>query len=352
MSVANAACSPCTSGPPPSSFVPPPPPPGPSLTDNNAQLSSNQALFDLGSNFLRRLGNQATWGTTAALGNNPGGGGASESAAPAQTFRSWAEFYGMSARTDAQGSFTGDRRSTYGGVAGIGATVFSGFNIGAWVDQSDTKIDMPLAPASAKLGLTQLGFNASYTLGSWTLAGAMVHGWGNINAQRGTLTGLALSSYQGRIDGALGELSYYWALGQGRIVPKLGVEYVRAESDPYTEAGGFDPVSAARATAERTRVLIGAEVGHYWVLDSHVLDMSAYGKFVDNVTQNISPVSVSANGQTVAVQGIRESVNGADAGAGISYGLTNALRVYANYDGKFRSNLVSHQGTIGLEVKW
>ena len=352
MSVANAACSPCTSGPPPSSFVPPPPPPGPSLTDNNAQLSSNQALFDLGSNFLRRLGNQATWGTTAALGNNPGGGGASESAAPAQTFRSWAEFYGMSARTDAQGSFTGDRRSTYGGVAGIGATVFSGFNIGAWVDQSDTKIDMPLAPASAKLGLTQLGFNASYTLGSWTLAGAMVHGWGNINAQRGTLTGLALSSYQGRIDGALGELSYYWALGQGRIVPKLGVEYVRAESDPYTEAGGFDPVSAARATAERTRVLIGAEVGHYWVLDSHVLDMSAYGKFVDNVTQNISPVSVSANGQTVAVQGIRESVNGADAGAGISYGLTNALRVYANYDGKFRSNLVSHQGTIGLEVMW
>jgi outer membrane autotransporter protein len=246
----------------------------------------------------------------------------------------------------------GDRRSTYGGVAGIGATVFSGFNIGAWVDQSDTKIDMPLAPASAKLGLTQLGFNASYTLGSWTLAGAMVHGWGNINAQRGTLTGLALSSYQGRIDGALGELSYYWALGQGRIVPKLGVEYVRAESDPYTEAGGFDPVSAARATAERTRVLIGAEVGHYWVLDSHVLDMSAYGKFVDNVTQNISPVSVSANGQTVAVQGIRESVNGADAGAGISYGLTNALRVYANYDGKFRSNLVSHQGTIeaGSEV--
>lgn len=334
-------------------MVPPTPalPPGPNSTDIETQFASHQALFDLGTNFLRRLGNQSTWGTNAALNRNPGGGGASEDTTP-QTFRSWAEFYGISARTDPQGTFTGDHRRTYGGVAGISATVLPGLNVGMSVDRSETRIDMPEALQSAKLGLTQLGFNASYSLGNWTLAGAVVHGWGDISSQRGTIAGIAMSNYHGELDGLLGELSYYWALGQSRVVPKLAVEYVRARTDGFQETGGFDPVAAAQASGERTRVLLGAEVGHYWIIDSKVLDVSGYGKFVDNVAQNLSPINVSANGQTITVQGIRESTYGADAGAGVSYGLNNALRLYANYDGKFRGNFTSHQGTIGLEVKW
>ncbi|MEW6643153.1 MAG: autotransporter outer membrane beta-barrel domain-containing protein [Pseudomonadota bacterium] len=357
---ADAAClcsgpptAPPTPPPSPPSVTPPPPPPppGPNTTDIETQFASHQALFDLGSNFLRRLGDQSTWGTNAALGKNPGGGGASDGAAP-QTFRSWAEVYGISSRTDPQGAFTGDHRRTYGGVAGLGATVLPGFNVGVSVDRSETKIDMPEALQSAKLGLTQLGFNASYTLGNWTMAGAVVHGWGDISAQRGTIGGLARSNYHGELDGLLGELSYYWALGQSRVVPKLAIEYVRAQTDAFVESGGFDPVAAAQATGERTRVLLGAEIGHYWIIDGKVLDISGYGKFVDNVAQHLSPITVSTNGQSITVQGIRESTYGADAGAGLSYGLTGALRVYANYDGKFRQNFISHQGTIGLEVKW
>ncbi len=349
--IALTLCSNVAAGWAQSAGPPPPPAAAPNATDNNAQLGSHQTLLDLGSGFLRRLGSQTTSGYNAAYGSNPNGGGASESATP-PVFRSWAEFYGISSRTDPQGSFTGDRRKTYGGVAGIGATVLPGLNVGMSVDQSETKIDMPLALQSAKLGLTQLGFNASYAVGPWTLAGVVVHGWGNIDSQRDTLAGFALSNYRGRVDGVLGELSYYWGLGQGRIVPKLAVEYVRAATDPFQEFGGFVPVSAAAALGERTRFLAGAEVGHYWIIDRHVLDLSAYGKLVDNVTQNLSPIAVSANGQTITVQGITESRYGADAGAGISYGLTDVLRVYASYDGKFRQNFTSHQGTAGVEVKW
>jgi outer membrane autotransporter protein len=328
-----------------------PPPPGPNQTDINTQFGGQQSLFDLGSNFLRRSGDRASWGYNAAAGQNPGGGGAAASSAP-PTFRSWAEFYGVSAHTDPQGAFTGDRRKTFGGVAGLAANVLPGLAIGVTVDQSDTRIDMPLALQSARLGLTQLGFNASYSIGAWTLAGAVVHGWGRIDSRRDTGAGLALSNYDGRLDGVIGELSYYWGLGQGRIVPKLGAEYVRAQTDSFREAGGFDPVSAASASGERTRLLAGAEFGHYWIIDRHVLDLSGYGKFVDNVVQNLGTIAVSTNGQTVTVQGIVESRTGADAGAGLSFGLSQAARIYANYDGKFRSNFVSHQGTVGLEVKW
>ncbi len=328
-----------------------PPPPGPNLADGNSQAGSQQSLFDLGTTFLDRAGNQATWGTNAASGNNPAGGGASQDATP-QMFRSWGELYGINSRTDAQGSFTGDQRRTYGGVAGVGATVLPGLNLGVSVDQSNSKIDMPLSMQSADLGLTQLGFNASYTRGDWTLAGVVVHGWGSIASQRDTLGGVASSNYRGRLDGALGELSYYWGLGQNRIVPKLGIEYVRAATDSFSETGGLDPVSAAAVSGDRARVLVGTELGHYWVIDGHVLDLSGYGKFVDNFVQNLDPLSVTANGQTIAVQGIVESQYGADAGAGISYGLSQAARLYANYDGKFRQNFVSHLGTLGLEIRW
>jgi hypothetical protein len=56
--------------------------------------------------------------------------------------------------------------------------------------------------------------------------------------------------------------------------------------------------------------------------------------------------------QSITVQGIGESRTGADAGASASLFLGNTARIYLNYDAKLRANLQSHQGTLGLEVKW
>ena len=109
---------------------------------------------------------------------------------------------------------------------------------------------------------------------------------------------------------------------------------------------------ASGATVERSRVLIGAEVGHYWIFDRKILDLSAYGKFVDNFAQNFGSILVSLGPQSIAVQGIGESQLGADAGASASLSLSNTARLYLSYDGKFRSALQSHQGTVGFELKW
>ncbi len=341
-------------------FVPPPPPTPPTppvvlfpnTTDTNSRFAATASLTDLGSNFLRRLGNHATWGTNAAIGSNPGGGGASQAGTSAFPVRLWGEAYGLSSRTGPQGTFVGDKRETIGGVAGFAATLAPDFNLGVWVDQSHTRIDVPLAAQSAVLDLTQVGVNASYSIGPWTIAAAGVHGFGNIASRRQTSLGLTGSGYNGRVDAALGELSYYWSIGQARVVPKTSIEYIRATTDSFAEYGGLNPVSAGPATAERTRFLVGAEVGHYWIVDRRVIDLSAYGKFVDNVAQNVSTVQVSLGNNSIAIQGIRESRYGADAGASASFGLTDALRLYLNYDGKFRDGFHSHQGLLGLEVKW
>jgi outer membrane autotransporter protein len=203
---------------------------------------------------------------------------------------------------------------------------------------------------SATLDLTQIGFTASIDKGPWTWAVAAVHGIGNIGSNRDTGLGLASASYDARLDGALTELSYYWSLEQSRIVPKLGLEYVRAATGALREVGGLDPLIASGATLERSRLLAGAEIGHYWIVDRKVLDLSTYGKFVDNFSQAFSSVVVNLGAQSITVQGIGESRYGADAGAAAS--LNSTARVYLNYDAKFRAALQSHQGTLGVEFKW
>lgn len=321
----------------------------PTPTPSYAAGSAGAAQLDLGSNFLQRLGRAAASGY-AARDNSAGGGASSSFAEP--IYRSWFEGYGTSARTGAQAGFPGDKRSTGGGVAGFGMTVAPGFNLGVAVDQSHTTIDVPLAFQSAKLDLTQIGVNGSYVSGPWTVAFAAVRGFASIDAKRQTAGGFALSNYRGAIDGALGELSYYQALGHSRIVPKIALEYVVAHTNAFNEFGGFEPVSVAESNAQRARVMLGAEAGHYWIVGSQVVDVSGYGKFVDNFSQTMSPYLVSLGSSSILMQGIRESRYGADAGAGLSWSMNRSARLYANYDGKFRDGFHSHQGTLGLEFKW
>jgi uncharacterized protein with beta-barrel porin domain len=315
----------------------------------NSAVSAGATVTNLGSSFLERLG--TTNGFSRILRTNPGGGGASEGTETPR-YRTWFEGYGITATNGPVGLFVGDNRKTWGGVAGIGARVMPGVNIGFSVDQSRTSIDVPLALQSATIDLTQLGFNASVDTGPWTWASAIVHGFGNINSRRDTGLGFATAGYNARLDGVLSEISYYWSRDQYRIVPKGAFEYVRARTGSLQEIGGLDPVMATGATVQRARILLGAEVGHYWIFDQKILDISAYGKLVNNLVQNFSDITVSLGGQSVTFQGIGESRYGADAGASASLSLTNTARLYVNYDAKIRAAMQSHQGTVGVELKW
>ncbi|WBL82611.1 autotransporter outer membrane beta-barrel domain-containing protein [Bradyrhizobium xenonodulans] len=329
----------------------PSPTPVPTPSSTNYDQSAGNSALNLGSNFLERLGNQASGGVNRAFRTNPGGGGASASTEDPR-YRTWFEGYGISVRTDAQGDFVGDKRKTFGGVAGFGARVVPGVNLGFSVDQSHTDIDVPLALQSATLDLTQIGFNGSVDKGPWTWAFAVVHGFGKVHSSRDTGLGLATAGYRAAVDGALTEISYYWTKDQMRIVPKGALEYVRATSVAFQEAGGLDPLNVGSTALSRARVMIGAEIGRYFIFDRKILDLSAYGKFVDNFYQNLGSVQVSLGTQSIVVPGIGESRYGMDAGASASLSLTNTARLYVNYDGKFRNELTSHQGTVGFEYRW
>lgn len=317
--------------------------------------SSSSALFDVGSRFLDRLGPFATSGASKGATYSPEGGGADD-AAPAKRYRAWFEAYGMTSRTGQQGTFPGDERRAFGGIAGIGAVVVPGLSVGLSVDQGRTKVDVSNAPQGATIDLTQIGLNASYEIGAWTFGAALIHGFGNIDSFRTSGGSQATAGYGASLWGAVAEVNYFIALpDNARFVPKAGFDWMATKVDGFTENGGIDPVSVLAQDSNRTRIFAGAELGKSWLVGRTIFDLAAYGKVVDVLSQKAATLQLSAvTGAALptTIQGVEESRYGFETGATGSVFLTESARLYMIYDGKFRDGFQQHGGTLGLEIKW
>jgi uncharacterized protein with beta-barrel porin domain len=322
-------------------------------TNSNAHVAGQAALLDGGSQFLQKLSDRLTTNSAAGTGSNPQGGGAEANAE--QRYRTWFESYGMSSRTDSQGDFAGDRRRAFGGVAGFGVTVAPGATLGLSIDQSHTKIDITGVSQGGRFNLTQIGAIAAYETGPWNLGANVVHGFANVHTSRTDGFGTSTAAYDARLWGAMAEVSYYQALpSNSRFVPKLNFEWMRSHTDAFAETGGAS-VAGSAVTASRSRMLLGGELGHSWLFRRTIMDVSAYGRLVDNLSQKLGTIQISdptAGALPRLVGGIRETKYGADSGAALAAKLSDAVRVYAIYDGRFRGNFVSHTGTVGAEFRW
>jgi uncharacterized protein with beta-barrel porin domain len=326
----------------------------PAASTGVVHLSAHAALFDISNHFLRRLGDQATFGAIWKP-PNPDGGGADAEVAAVQSYRAWFEAYGLTAHTGAKADFTGDRRNTFGGIAGLGATVATGVNLALSADQSRTKIRITGPAQSATLDMTQIGAQGAFEFGAFTLGLAAVHGFGHVETNRGDTGGASTASYGARASAALGELSYLWQIGNSRVVPKLGMDWTRTETDPFTETGGTLPVSATGQVSERTRAFIATEFGHTWLVDRTIYDATVYVRLVDNLRQDISTVqAMTAIGPAavVTIQGVKESQFGFDGGATFSIKPSAMTRLYAMYDVRLRDGYDLQTGTLGFEVRW
>jgi outer membrane autotransporter protein len=184
----------------------------------------------------------------------------------------------------------------------------------------------------------------------------LVHGFGDVHTSRFDVGGTSSASYFATLWGAMAELSYYHALPDNwRFVPKLTFDWVRARTDSFVETGGTTPIAGNGVTSSRIRLLVGGEIGHSWLFDRTIMDFAMYGRLVDNLSQEIGTLTVSdPSGVATArsILGIRESNLGGDAGATLSAKLSELARLYAAYDGRFRSNFTSHTGTVGAELRF
>jgi len=322
-------------------------------TSANNAFSAEFAAFDLGSKFLHTMTDHSTsyFGGGFTL-PNPGGSGAGTEQ---PHFRSWLESYGLWSSTSAQENFVGDHRRSLGGVAGFGANVAPGAWVGVSVDQSHTTINAPAAMQNAGFDLTQIGLNGSYEFGPWTLSAGAIRGIGSVGTTRDTSLGAVGTSFNADLWGAISELSYYWGFGNARIVPKVGVDWLRTHTAAYSESGSsLVAVSVPDIVGTRTRVFAGTEIGNSWMAGTTMFDLSAYGRFLDAVERSQPSLLVTTTtGQSpTLLQAAVEGRFGVDAGAMASVRLTPLSRLYLGFESHFRDGYQAYGGTIGGELKW
>lgn len=327
----------------------------------NIHLSTPSTMLEIGTRFLRHLGTEASSRATGAPSQfSPSGGGADLDGAQSGTaltndrYRAWFEAYGVRSQMDPRGDFGGDKRRILGGVAGLGMILTPGVSIGLSIDQSRSDVDIIQFVQSSTIDLTQIGGNLAFESGPWVLGVAAIHGFGDVDAQRGT-NAPSVASYDTRLWGALVELSYLWNSGNWRVVPKIGMDWARTTSDAFVESGGPQPVSGTEQIAERTRIFGGAEVGYTWLAGQALMDLSVYGRGVEIVSLNAGGLTVNTlSGLNTPrfIAGVSEDRTGFDAGAAFSIRFSPRARFYAVYDARFRGNFEAHAGTLGLEFRW
>ncbi len=332
----------------------PPPPTTPADPPAVVHRASEAALLDLGSRFLRRLADENVTGFGSGRGDAQGGG--DEVAQIVRRYRAWSETYGQWARHEGTTTVPGDSRTTYGVVGGFGVTLAPGVTFGLAVDQGWTRVRIDSLSQLGRINLTQLAAQGIYEVGPWTLSLAGLHAFGGVDSSRATNTpALATASYDARMWGAIAEASYYWSRGPWRVVPKVGMDITAVRTDAFSETGGNDPITAGAGRRDRWRAFAGAEAGYHWWQGRTLFDLSGHARAVEILAQSARTPDVSSPstlGTTRIIEGLQEARFGIDAGAAASVRFANALRLYAQYDGRFRHNAQTHGATLGLEIKW
>ncbi len=183
------------------------------------------------------------------------------------------------ARTSAQDTFTGDKRRTFGGIAGVAATVAPGFTLGVSVDQSSTKVDISNFPQSGRIDLTQVSVKRAYETGNWIFGGALIYGSGRVHS-----TPLR---HDGRDHGRLrrktvgparrGELLHQPAEQlAARAEGHRGLDHSanrRLHRNRHRQRG----LRRQRRHLDARAITAGAELGHSWLVDRKLFDSRSMG---------------------------------------------------------------------------
>jgi uncharacterized protein with beta-barrel porin domain len=85
---------------------------------------------------------------------------------------------------------------------------------------------------SASVDLTQVGAHAALRSGGFVANAAAIYGFGDVGVSRNLPGLVATAAYDVKLWGALGEAGYRLRYGNWRVVPKVGLDWIRQLINP------------------------------------------------------------------------------------------------------------------------
>lgn len=294
-----------------------------------------------------------------AVISGPVGGAPDASAGTPTTGRVWMKGFGFQTHVGADANGPAWTAKGVGGAVGAERLLLPNFLVGAAFGYTDTNTGNPIQDVHA-----QTISGALY--GSYAIGGLEFNGLGGINGNRydskriinvlGTPT-----SFQGPARALgwsiYGDAGYRFqmptALGPGYVKPLVALNYSSLDRERSTElsSGGLALVYSPQ-TFEHLTSLVGVDLGFTHALAGGFVRPEFRLGWIHEYTDPAPAVFASLGGLPFVTRDPQPGRDGLSVGIQTTMWSRQNVQVFLGYNGEFRANLETHQGTAGFRYSW
>jgi autotransporter-associated beta strand protein len=269
-------------------------------------------------------------------------------------FALWVNLYGQWAKGSGGDTTFGTNRDLWGLVGG--ADYSSGdFVAGLAVGYSSADLTYRLGTADGGSDSLQIAGYAAYTGGGFDFRAKIGYADGNFDATRSITAGTIGRTAQADFDGSLFMLSVEGGYDLGNddwnIRPFAGVEVLSGKVNSFTETGsGSIALSVDRIKTDLTRLRGGVDISkEAGNVTPYLRAVYAYQIAGD---RDVSAVFAGAPNSRFTVDTREPGDSMVELDAGVQYRFSEKAAAFVGYQGRYRSDISSHGGNVGVRFNF
>jgi type VI secretion system secreted protein VgrG len=307
---------------------------------------------------LERVRRASSTTTQSTQSSRDSKGGLVEETITTQQRNRWNFFFegtGGSASVDPDRNASGYDFDSTGGVLGADMRVNDHLVIGILGSYTDSDASLVNGGSIDAESFNVAAYATVYKNGYFldALIGA---GFNSYDTKRASLLGYAEGSPESLQLNSMLNAGYDFRRGQWTVTPNASIAYTRVNLDEFDETGSLSPLSYPDQHQESLRSEVGVTIAYDAVFNGMKITPQAriawQHEFLDS-TQTMDSRFIGGSGPIFSVSGPQMDRERTVFSAGISAEITQAVTVYAFYDGQFgSSHYDADQVTVGCKISF
>lgn len=269
----------------------------------------------------------------------------------------WARGYGVFGNASATIGNSPFDSTRAGIIAGVDWRVGNDAVIGAAFNYGHDSVNFTDGTGNTALNSYQGAIYGGWRADPWYATGVASAGWNDYQTTRNIfLFGPANGSFGGQSYSVHGEGGYIAQVQSMTVTPYLGLGYVHAHTDAFTEtAGGGAALIVNAANANSFSSTLGIRASTTLPMGSGTVVPELRGAWQHefaNPNRSITAAFVFAPQTPFTVTGANYGRDAALLGAGIVGNIDASTSVFIDYDGRFNGGFTEHAVSGGFRVKF
>ena len=264
----------------------------------------------------------------------------------------WAKAFGNHAKVDNTSKAYGFKSDGYGATLGIEKQLNNAFKVGLGYSYFYNDVDGFMRDSDVN---THTGFvYGEYRPNNWYTNAIASYGYSEYEENKHVAGDVYKAKYDVDNIGAQVMTGYNASVAKVDVTPETGLRYNNIHRDNYVDSAG----QAVKAeTMDVLTAVAGLKVGKdlvscfglhevYWRPEARLA--ATY----DLISDKENAVVSLSNGSGYVVKGQRLNRFGVEAGAGVTFYLSQDVESSVGYEGKFRSHYQDHTGYVSAKYKF